>query len=68
MPATLQRILHPAARIVVGALLLVCVVRLDGRPVVFADSNIYYWMGQMQLRPARYALAPLTGGPSRASA
>jgi len=67
MPATLQRILHPAARIVVGALLLVCVVRLDGRPVVFADSNIYYWMGQMQLRPARYALAPLTGGPSRAS-
>ena len=67
MPATLQRILHPVARILAGALLLMCVVAVDGRPVVFADSNIYYWMGQMQLRPARYALAPLIGGPARAS-
>jgi flagellin-like protein len=67
MPAYLRRILHPAARIVAGALLLVSVVVVDGRPVVFADSNIYFWMGQMQLRPVRYALSPWIGGPSRAS-
>ncbi len=67
MPAYLRRILHPAARILAGTLLLVSVIVADGRPVVFADSNIYYWMGQMQLRPVRYALSPWIGGPSRAS-
>ncbi len=46
-----------------GACILLGVVAADGRPVVFADSNIYDWMGQLQLRPLRYALAPLLGGP-----
>jgi hypothetical protein len=67
MPKTVRHLLHPLARIVAGAVLLLAVVVVDGRPVVFADSNIYYWMGQMQLRPVRYALSPLIGGPSRAS-
>ena len=67
MSATARRLLPSAARILAGALLLVSVVVADGRPVVFADSNIYYWMGQMQLRPVRYALSPWIGGPSRAS-
>ncbi len=67
MPAVLRRILPSAARVLAGTLLLFSVVVADGRPVVFADSNIYYWMGQMQLRPVRYALSPWIGGPSRAS-
>ena len=50
-----------------GAALLLGVVAADGRPVVFADANIYYWMGQMQLRPVRYALAPVLGGPASAA-
>ena len=53
-----------ALRILLGATLLLGVVLADGRPVVFADTNIYYWMGEMQLRPIRYALAPLIGGPA----
>ena len=67
MSATARRLLPSAARILAGALLLFSVVVADGRPVVFADSNSYYWMGQMQLRPVRYALSPWIGGPSRAS-
>lgn len=47
-----------------GALLLLAVVAADGRPAVFADTNIYTWMGEMQIRPLRYALAPITGGPT----
>jgi len=61
------RRLRPLADIVAGALILLGVVWLNGRPVVFADTNIYNWMGQMQYRPARYALSPIIGGPSKAS-
>lgn len=61
------RHLRPLADILAGALILLGVVWLNGRPVVFADTNIYNWMGQMQYRPVRYALAPLIGGPSKAS-
>ena len=61
------RRLRPLADIVAGALILLGVVWLNGRPVVFADTNIYNWMGQMQYRPVRYALSPITGGPSKAS-
>jgi hypothetical protein len=53
-----------AAAVVLGAALLLGVVVADGRPVVFADTNIYTWMGHMQLRPLRYALGPLIGGPT----
>ncbi len=49
---------------VLGAALLLGVVAADGRPVVFADTNIYAWMGHMQLRPLRYALGPWIGGPT----
>ena len=48
-------------------MILLGVVWFNGRPVVFADTNIYNWMGQMQYRPLRYALSPLIGGPSKAS-
>ena len=61
------RRLRPLADVVAGALILLAVVWLNGRPVVFADTNIYNWMGQMQYRPVRYALSPLIGGPSKAS-
>ena len=44
--------------------MLLAVVAVNGRPVVFADTNIYYWMGQLEMRPVRYALAPLIGGPT----
>jgi hypothetical protein len=54
--------------VILGAALLLGVVVADGRPVVFADTNIYVWMGRMQLRPLRYALAPMIGGPASASA
>lgn len=47
-----------------GAALLLAVVALDGRPVVFADANIYAWMGQLQVRGLRHALAPVLGGPA----
>jgi len=67
LPRVPARRLRPFADILAGALILLCVVWLNGRPVVFADTNIYNWMGQMQLRPIRYALSPLIGGPSRAS-
>jgi hypothetical protein len=50
--------------VILGATLLLAVVVADGRPVVFADTNIYTWMGHMQLRPLRYALGPLIGGPT----
>ena len=52
--------------VLLGAGLLLAVVAADGRPVVFADTNIYIWMGRMQLRPVRYALAPVLGGPASA--
>ena len=61
------RRLRPLADVIAGALILLGVVWLNGRPVVFADTNIYNWMGQMQYRPVRYALSPLIGGPSKAS-
>lgn len=63
----LARRMRPLADILAGAVILLSIVALDGRPVVFADSNIYNWMGQMQFRPLRYALSPVIGGPSRAS-
>ncbi len=47
--------------------MLMAVVAADGRPVVFADTNIYYWMGEMQFRPVRYALSPMIGGPRSAA-
>jgi len=50
--------------VIFGAALLMGVVVAVGRPVVFADTNIYVWMGHMQLRPLRYALGPLIGGPT----
>jgi hypothetical protein len=53
-----------AAAVVMGAGLLLGVVAADGRPVIFADGNIYAWMGQLQVRGAGYALSPLLGGPS----
>lgn len=53
--------------VIAGAGLLLGVIAADGRPVVFADTNIYIWMGHMQLRPLRYALAPVLGGPASAS-
>jgi len=62
-----NRIAQAAARVVLGALLLMSVVLIDGRPVVFADTNIYYWMGEMQFRPVRYALAPVLHGPASAA-
>ena len=55
-----------AAAVIVGALILLGVVVIDGRPVVFADTNIYVWMGDMQMRPVRYLLSPIIGGPSSA--
>jgi hypothetical protein len=55
------------AAVLAGAALLIGVVVADGRPAVFADTNIYVWMGQMQLRPLRYALAPVLGGPASAA-
>ncbi len=57
----------PVLRVLMGALMLMAVVMADGRPVVFADTNIYYWMGEMQFRPLRYALSPLLGGPASAA-
>src|ERR1700761_1250188 len=56
-----------AAMVGVGAALLLGVVVADGRPVVFADTNIYVWMGNMQLRPLRYALGPAFGQPASAA-
>ena len=56
-----------AAMVVAGAALLMGVVVADGRPVVFADTNIYVWMGNMQLRPLRYALGPAFGQPASAA-
>jgi len=56
-----------AAAVTLGAALLFGVVVADGRPVVFSDTNIYVWMGHMQLRPLRYALGPLIGGPTSAA-
>jgi hypothetical protein len=56
-----------AAAVLAGAGLLLAVVAADGRPVVFADANIYYWMGQLQVRGFGYALAPILGGPSSAA-
>jgi hypothetical protein len=56
-----------AAAVGLGAAALLAVVAADGRPVVFADTNIYIWMGRMQLRPLRYALAPVLGGPASAA-
>jgi hypothetical protein len=53
--------------VLAGASLLMGVVALNGRPVVFADSNIYTWMGQMQFRPLAYALGPVIDGPSSAA-
>jgi hypothetical protein len=56
-----------AGAVVAGAGLLLGVVAADGRPVVFADANIYYWMGQLQVRGFGYALAPILGGPRSAA-
>jgi hypothetical protein len=56
-----------AAAVILGAALLLGVVAVNGRPVVFADTNIYVWMGRMQLRPLRYALAPVLGAPASAA-
>ena len=56
-----------AAAVSLGAALLLAVVAADGRPVVFADTNIYVWMGRMQLRPLSYALAPVLGGAASAA-
>ena len=55
-----------ALRVLFGALLLMGVIAFNGRPAVFADSNIYDWMGQLQYRPIAYALSPLTHGPASA--
>jgi hypothetical protein len=55
------------AVVVVGAALLLGVVIANGRPVVFSDTNIYVWMGRMQLRPLRYALGSVLGGPTSAA-
>jgi hypothetical protein len=60
----LRRWAGEAVAVILGAALLMGVVMADGRPVVFADTNIYTWMGHMQLRPLRYALGPLIGGPT----
>lgn len=65
--AALLRAAREAVAVVLGAGLLMGVVVADGRPVVFADTNIYVWMGQMQIRPVRYALSPVLGGPSSAA-
>lgn len=64
---TLRNLVLASLRIAAGAVMLLAVVAANGRPAVFADSNIYYWMGQMQVRPVRYALAPLIGGPTSAA-
>lgn len=56
-----------AAAVICGAALLLGVVAIDGRPAVFADTNIYVWMGRMQLRPVRYLLSPVLGGPASAA-
>jgi hypothetical protein len=39
------------------------VVVADGRPVVFADANIYDWMGRLQIRALRHAIEPVLAGP-----
>ena len=53
--------------VVLGAALLLGVVVADGRPVVFADTNIYDWMGHLLWRPVGYALSPVLGGPASAA-
>jgi hypothetical protein len=59
--------IREAAAVGLGAAMLLGVVVADGRPVVFADANIYYWMGELQLHGVRYALAPVLGGPASAA-
>jgi hypothetical protein len=63
----LRRFAIEGAMVMAGAALLLGVVIADGRPVVFADTNIYVWMGNMQLRPLRYALGPAFGQPASAA-
>jgi hypothetical protein len=50
--------------VLAGAVLLFGVIVANGRPSVFSDTNIYVWMGHLQLRPLRYALGPAIGGPT----
>ena len=64
---TARRRVQIVARILAGALMLFSVVALNGRPVVFADTNIYDWMGQLEVRPLKYALNHLIGGPTTAA-
>lgn len=52
---------------IAGAALLMGVVVANRQPVVFADTDIYLWMGHMQVRPLHYALSPLIGGPRSAA-
>lgn len=56
-----------ALAVIAGAALLMGVVVADRQPVVFADTDIYLWMGHMQVRPLHYALAPIIGGPRSAA-
>lgn len=67
MRDTLRKATAPVLRILAGVAMLLAVVAVNGRPVVFADANIYYWMGEMEMRPVRYALSPWLGGPSSAA-
>jgi hypothetical protein len=59
--------LSEVAVVIAGAMLLLGVIAADGRPAVFSDTNIYVWMGRLQLRPIRYALGPVIGGPTSAA-
>ena len=62
-----RRRMQILARILAGAVMLFSVIALNGRPVVFADTNIYDWMGQLEVRPLKYALNHLIGGPTNAA-
>jgi hypothetical protein len=67
MRAWLRVFAVEALAVIAGAALLMGVVVANRQPVVFADSNIYLWMGHMQVRPLHYALSPLIGGPRSAA-
>jgi hypothetical protein len=56
-----------ALAVIAGASLLMGVVVANRQPVVFADTDIYLWMGHMQVRPLHYALSPVIGGPRSAA-
>ena len=63
MTARARSVLMEIAVVIAGAMILVGVIGVSGRPAVFSDTNIYVWMGRLQLRPLRYALGPVIGGP-----